>query len=201
VSTKAVSTTSPNDATYQAWDAQLAACQALRAPLVNQMDAMLSSSAFNPSFMINPLSAQSLTDQANALITDMAQLKTASTPPNYNLCGGTPPNPTGPQGPAGPAGPQGPAGPTGPAGPAGPQGPRGPQGKPGKAPKITCTAKIHHGQVGSVTCKESGHGARDGHAVIALTRGKRIVGWGRGRSATRSPCTTACVCAVATCSR
>jgi hypothetical protein len=31
-----------------------------------------------------------------------------------------------------------------------------------------------------VTCKESGKGHRHARAVIALTRGKRIVGWGQG---------------------
>ncbi|MGZ4230570.1 MAG: hypothetical protein ACXVVQ_03990 [Solirubrobacteraceae bacterium] len=43
----------------------------------------------------------------------MRQLNTYATPPNYDLCGGTPPNPTGPQGPQGPKGPRGPRGPAG----------------------------------------------------------------------------------------
>ncbi len=114
VSTKAVSSSSPNDGTYNAWNAQLAACEALRTPLVSQINSMLNSAAFNSAFMINPLTAQSLTEQANELVTDMAQLNSSATPPNYDLCGGTPPNPTGPQGPAGPQGPQGPQGPAGP---------------------------------------------------------------------------------------
>ena len=62
---------------------------------------------------------------------------------------------------------------------AGPAGPRGPQGPRGNTPKIVCTAKIRHNQVISVTCKEVG-GSRDARAVVALTRGKRIVGWGDG---------------------
>jgi len=99
VSTKAVATSSAGDATYQAWDAQLAACQALRSPLVGQIDSMLNSAAFNPAFTIDSMAAQSLTDQANQLVTDMAQLNASATPPDYDLCGGTPPNPTGPQGP------------------------------------------------------------------------------------------------------
>ncbi len=43
---------------------------------------------------------------------------------------------------------------------------------------MTCTVKIHHGQVISVTCKETGtHSAR---AVLSLSHGKRVVGWGQG---------------------
>jgi len=177
VSTKAVSTSSSGDSVYQAWDAQLAACQALRTPLVSQIDTFLHNAAFSGT-AINQITAQSLTEQANELITDMRQLNADSSPPNFNLCGGTPPNPTGPQGPPGPQGPQGPHGPQG------PQGPRGPRGPAGKTPKITCTAKIHHGQVISVTCKESGvsHGAR---AVVALSRAHRVVGWGQGRVGSR----------------
>ncbi|HUA03035.1 MAG TPA: hypothetical protein VMB27_03965 [Solirubrobacteraceae bacterium] len=189
VSTKAVSTSSPSDATYQAWNAQLAACQALRAPLVSQMNATLNSAAFSSSFTIDPLGAQSLTEQANELITDMHQLAGDATPPNYDLCGGTPPNPTGPQGPPGPAGPQGPAGPagpagsagpTGPAGPAGPAGPQGKQGPPGKTPKIICTVEIKHNQIINVFCVSVGF-SRDARAVVALSRGKQIVGWGNGQ--------------------
>jgi hypothetical protein len=176
VSTKAVATTSPNDATYQAWDAQLSACQALRAPLVTQIDTLLHGAAFDPQFTIDPITAQALTAQAGTLTTDMEQLNQDATPPNYDLCGGTPPNPTGPQGPAGP---QGAAGPQGPAGPAGAQGPRGPQGRAGKTPKIVCTAKIHRNQIISVTCKEAGV-SKNARAVVALSRGKRIVGWGDG---------------------
>jgi hypothetical protein len=172
VSTKAAASSSPGDGVYQAWDSQLAACQALRTPLVSQINSMLNSAAFNPAFTIDPLVAQSLTAQANQLVTDMVQLNGAATPPNYNLCGGTPPNPTGPQGP------QGPPGPAGPKGPAGPTGRRGPRGK---TPKVTCKAKIHHGQVVSVTCKESGHRARHARAVIALSRGHNVVGWGQGQ--------------------
>jgi hypothetical protein len=170
VSTKAVSTSSAGDATYQGWNAQLAACESLRTPLVSQINTMLNSAAFWSSFVIDPLTAQSLTEQANDLITDMDQLNQDATPPNYDLCGGTPPNPTGPQGPQGPAGPQGPTG---------LQGPRGPQGPAGKTPKIVCTAKIHRNQIISVTCKEVGV-SRNARAVVALSRGKRIVGWGDG---------------------
>ncbi|MGZ4184930.1 MAG: hypothetical protein ACXVFA_06755 [Solirubrobacteraceae bacterium] len=68
--------------------------------------------AFNGT-AIDPITAQSLTEQANELVTDMRQLNTYATPPNYDLCGGTPPNPTGPQGPQGPKGPRGPRGPAG----------------------------------------------------------------------------------------
>ena len=100
VSTKAVSTSSSGDSTYQAWDAQLAACQALRTPLVAQMDNLMHNATFNGA-AIDPITAQSLTEQANELITDMRQLNADATPPNFDLCGGTPPNPTGPQGPQG----------------------------------------------------------------------------------------------------
>jgi len=182
VSTKAVSTASSNDATYQAWDAQLAACQALRTPLVSQIDTLLHGAAFDPQFVIDPITAQSLGAQADQLITDIVQLNADATPPNYDLCGGTPPNTTGPQGPQGPQGPTGqtgPAGPQGSQGPQGPQGPAGPQGPPGKTPKVSCTAKIHHNQIISVTCKETGN-SHNARAVVALTHGKTIVGWGDG---------------------
>ncbi len=65
VSTRAVSMTSPNDSTYQAWDSQLAACQAVRAPLVAKIDTLLSDAAFKPTFTINQSQAASLTEQAN----------------------------------------------------------------------------------------------------------------------------------------
>ena len=155
----------------KAWNAQLAACESLRTPLVSQINTMLNSAAFSSSFVIDPLTAQSLTEQANELVTDMEQLNQDATPPNYDLCGGTPPNPTGPQGPAGTAGTR--------EGPAGPQGPRGPQGPAGKTPKVVCTVKIHRNQIISVTCKEVGV-SKNARAVVALSRGKRIVGWGDG---------------------
>ena len=103
VSTKAVSTSSSGDAAYRAWDAQLAACQALRTPLVAQIDNLLHNATFNGA-AIDPITAQSLTEQANELVTDMRQLNADASPPNFDLCGGTPPNTTGPQGPPGPPG-------------------------------------------------------------------------------------------------
>ncbi|HXO08061.1 MAG TPA: hypothetical protein VN880_08515 [Solirubrobacteraceae bacterium] len=207
VSTRAVSTSSSGDATYQAWDSQLAACEALRSPLVSQINTLLNNAAFEPSFTIDPATAQSLTEQANELISDMSQLDGMSTPPNFNVCGGTPPSGTGPAGPVGPAGPAGPAGPTGPGGPAGPQGPSGAQGPAGPAgpggaqgpagpqgpagargpagrtPRVKCVAKVKHGNVISVTCREVGQGASaNAHFVVSLSRGKRVMGYGQGRA-------------------
>ncbi|MGZ4216749.1 MAG: hypothetical protein ACXVHB_00920 [Solirubrobacteraceae bacterium] len=172
VSTKAVSTSSPSDSVYQAWDAQLAACQALRTPLVSQMDNLMHNATFNGA-AIDAITAQSLTEQANELITDMRQLNADATPPNYDLCGGTPPNPTvlGV-----------------------PRGRRVRKARRVRGDRVARparrrrspapTAKIHHGQLVSITCKESGvsHGAR---AVVALSRAHRIVGWGEGRVRSR----------------
>lgn len=171
VSTKAVSSSSPGDATYRAWDAQLATCQARRGPLVSQIDAVLQDAAFKRGFMINPFVAQSLTAQANELITDMAELDASATPPHPPVCAGAAGRPSPPVL-------------TGPGGPPGPRGSSGSPGSPGshgKKVRVTCTAKIRHGHVISVTCKESPHKAGNARAVISLSRGKRIVGWGQGR--------------------
>jgi hypothetical protein len=37
----------------------------------------------------------------------------------------------------------------------------------------------------SVTCKESGHVSHGARAVVALTRGHRVVGWGQGKVGSR----------------
>jgi hypothetical protein len=193
VSTKAVASTSSSDSTYQAWDAQLAACEALRTPLVAQINTVLNNAAFHPSFTIDPSTAQSLTDQANRLITDASQLDLMASPPNFNVCGGSPsPGGQGPAGPQGPTGPQGPAGPKGATGAAGPRGAtgatgrRGARGPAGKTPSIKCMATVHDGRVVSVTCQETGHGASSSaRFIVSLSRGKQVVGWGQGRAKKR----------------
>jgi hypothetical protein len=173
ISTKAVATTSQGDDTYRDWDAQLAACQASRTPLVSQIDALLHNAAFTPGFSINPFVAQALTAQANTLTTDVVELDASATPPRDLVCGDH-----GHNNPFGQSG-FGQSG-FGQSGPAGPQGPTGPQGAPGRIATITCTVKVHRHQVVSVSCRPGGSLGRSARAVLALTRGKRTVGWGQG---------------------
>lgn len=87
VSTNAVATTSPGDATYKAWDAQLAACENLRAPLAQQIDTALWNAAFNASAIV-PETFQALTAQANTLVTNMHELSGLALPPRYTICSG-----------------------------------------------------------------------------------------------------------------
>jgi hypothetical protein len=167
VSTKAVATSSRRDRTYRDWDEQLAACQARRLPLVSQIDTLLNRAAFTPAFRIDPFEAQSLTAQAKNLITDMAELDASATPPDGLLCAGGEHRPEPGQA-------------TGHSGPGGPQGPAGPQGAPGRGAAIVCTLKVHRHQVASVSCRAIGGLSRSARAVIALSRGHRVVGWGQG---------------------
>ena len=174
VSTRAVATSSRDDDAYRAWDAQLAACQTVRTPLVAQIDALLNNAAFRSGFTINPIIVQSLTQQANDLVTDMRQLNGDSTPPRLNVCGGrTPSHPAGPPPPPPPHG-----GPGGPGGPGG-HGTAGAGRPPGKL-KLTCTINVHRHQLISVVCKQTGRLPRNARVVVALSRGKRMVGWGSG---------------------
>ncbi len=170
VSTRAVSTTSPNDSTYKRWDSQLAACEAVRTPVVSKIDALLSDAAFEPTFKINQSQAASLTEQANELITDMSELDGMATPPHSRICiaGGGSDEAPGPQRPHGsPA----------------PQGPEGVPGVDTATPRVRCAATVRrHGRI-TVTCKEMGHGASArARFVVSLSRGKRIVGYGQGRA-------------------
>ena len=48
VSSGAVASSSPGDGVYKAWDDQLAACEALRAPLASTIDTDLWDAAFQP---------------------------------------------------------------------------------------------------------------------------------------------------------
>lgn len=171
VSTRAVATSSRDDATYRAWDAQLAACQAVRTPLVAQIDALLNNAAFRTGFTINPIIAQSLTQQADDLVTDMGQLNGDSTPPSFNVCGGRPPShPVGPPPPPPPHG-----------GSGGQDGSSGhSSGHRARKLKLTCTIRVRRHQIISVVCKQSGQLPRNARAVVSLSRGQRIVGWGSG---------------------
>jgi hypothetical protein len=201
VSTEAAGSSSANDALYSGWDAQLAACEAQRTPLVSQIQAVLNGAAFTPGYAIDPTAAESLTEQADVLMSDVQQLDGMANPPDYDVCGGTPPSNVGPTGPAGPVGPPGPAGqpgaqgvagvpgPPGPSGPTGPQGPKGatgPQGPPGPSAKLHCTISLVHGQI-VIDCTVTGdatvaRSASTGLAgVAALTRGHRVIAWGAGR--------------------
>ena len=138
----------------------------MRVPLVSQIDTLLSNAAFTPGFSINPFVAQSLTARADDLITDIVQLDASAMPPGDLLCGGGDHHGDGSPGQSG--------------GLAGPQGPAGPQGAPGAVATIVCTVKVHKHQVVSVTCRPAGSLGRSARAVLALSRGKRLVGWGQG---------------------
>jgi hypothetical protein len=154
VSTKAVATSSTGDATYRAWDAQLTACETLRTPLVTRIDALLHGAVFAHR-TIDSGSARSLTQQANALITDMHELSGASTPPRGQLCGGAPPKQTKGRGPV------------------------------GRQAKINCIARVHKHQLQSIACRGVHGSVRDARIVVALSRGKRVVGWGAGLAGRR----------------
>ena len=101
----------------------------------------------------------------------MRQLNGDSTPPSFNACGGRPPSH--------------------PVGPPPPPPTARWVGRPGRLErarqrprarklKLTCTIRVHRHQVISVVCKQSGQFPRNARAVVALSRGKRIVGWGSG---------------------
>jgi hypothetical protein len=81
VSTSAV--TEPSS-TYEAWDAQLTACQNLRQPLATGIDELLNGAAFGGGF--NERSAFSDLFEARALLRDIHELKHASQPPSHTLC-------------------------------------------------------------------------------------------------------------------
>ena len=72
------------DTQYQAWDAQLAACQALRQPLATDIDRMLSSASFGGRF--DTRAAWSDLLQAGALLRDVQSLEHAPFPPSHTVC-------------------------------------------------------------------------------------------------------------------
>ena len=207
VSTEAAASSSPSDALYTGWDAQLAACESARTPIVQQMNTIINDAAFMPGYSIDPATAESLTAQADQLATDTAELDAMAAPPDYDVCGGTPPSNVGPAGPAGatgPAGPAGPAGATGPQGPGGatgpqgpggatgPQGPggaTGPQGPAGKTPTVNCQVIVIGFLVfanctsppTSKTTLQMARIASARTAVASLSQGRRIVASGSGR--------------------
>ncbi|HEX4108255.1 MAG TPA: hypothetical protein VHX88_08995 [Solirubrobacteraceae bacterium] len=86
ISTKAV--TEPNSE-YQAWDAQLNGCQSLRQPVATQIDEMLNGASFAGRF--DAFTASSELSLAQALLSDIQELKSSSTPPSHGLCSTTPP--------------------------------------------------------------------------------------------------------------
>jgi len=183
VSSGAVATSSSGDAVYKAWDAQLAACEALRTPLAGTIDGDLWDAAFQPAYTIDVTAFQALTAQADTLISDMHALRGISLPPDYLLCGGTPPQSgsTGPAGPQGNPGPTGPAGPQGNPGPSGATGATGPTGAAGAGGGFSCTVSVKSGRL-TVVCADPGaSNAKRMHAVVSLSRGKRMLGWGEGR--------------------
>ena len=83
VSTNAV--TEP-DSEYEAWDAQLTACQSLRQPLATGIDELLNGASFAGRF--NEFTALSDLFQAQRLLRDIQELKHSSTPPSRTVCFG-----------------------------------------------------------------------------------------------------------------
>jgi hypothetical protein len=83
VSTKGVTEPDPE---YQAWDAQLAACQNLRQPLATGIDELLNGASFADSF--NARTAWSDLFEAQALLRDIRELKGSSAPPSRTVCSG-----------------------------------------------------------------------------------------------------------------
>jgi hypothetical protein len=81
VSTKAV--TEPNSE-YEAWDTQLTACQSLRQPLATNIDELLNGASFAGRF--DARTALSDLSQAQALLRDIQQLGSSSSPPSQTVC-------------------------------------------------------------------------------------------------------------------
>jgi hypothetical protein len=84
-----VSTTaslSPDNSVYDGFNAQLADCQAQRAPVAAAMKADLNNAMF-ANANIDPMAWNALVTQGNALIADMQSLSQDSTPPAQNVCG------------------------------------------------------------------------------------------------------------------
>jgi len=76
-----------SDTEYQAWDAQLTACQNLRQPLATNIDELLNGASFNDSF--SERTAISDLFQADALLRDIQALKHSPTPPSHTVCSST----------------------------------------------------------------------------------------------------------------
>jgi hypothetical protein len=79
--------TEPN-AEYEAWDAQLTACQNLRQPLATEIDELLNGASFAGNF--NVLNASSDLLQAESLLRDIEQLKGSATSPSRTICSASP---------------------------------------------------------------------------------------------------------------
>lgn len=73
-----------SDAQYQAWDTQLAACQALRQPLATDIDRMLSGASFGGGF--DTRAAWSDLLRAEVLLRDVQGLEHAAVPPSHIVC-------------------------------------------------------------------------------------------------------------------
>ena len=74
------------DSEYEAWDAQLTACQSLRQPLATGIDELLNGASFAGKF--NEFTALSDLFQAQRLLRDIQELKHSSTPPSRTVCSG-----------------------------------------------------------------------------------------------------------------
>jgi hypothetical protein len=84
-----VSTTasvSSSNSVYDGFNAQLADCQAQRAPIAAAMKADLNNAMFGNAG-INPGTWNGLITAGNSLIADMQSLSQDSTPPSQNVCG------------------------------------------------------------------------------------------------------------------
>ena len=82
----AVESTSANDATYTGMDSQLQSCETARQALVAQIQSVLGA-AEDGSAPVSAAEADSLTAQANALISAAGSLAGDSTPPATPVCG------------------------------------------------------------------------------------------------------------------
>jgi hypothetical protein len=187
VSTTAVESSSAEDVVMKGFDQQLAACNMQRNALVAQIQPILLGAEFSGG-TISDSQAQSLANQAYALIGNMHTLSQMTVPPDYTVCGSSWPGPQGPQGSQGnqgPAGTQGGQGPQGSQGPNGRTGPRGPQGPPVKALRLRCTVKTTHKHTITLACRlisaaRAAKAARSTHASVGVSRGHRVFAYGSG---------------------
>jgi len=183
VSTTAVESSSPGDAVDQGFDQQLQVCNTQRNALVSQIQSVLQAAEFGGG-AINDSQAQTMVNQAYALVGNMHTLSQMAVPPDFDVCGTNPAQgPPGPQGPTGPQGPGGPQGSTGPQGPTGPQGRRGRQGTPGETPHVICRATVDRFNI-TVTCRQVGtrQDARvlRTRATVGVSRGHQVLAYGSG---------------------
>ena len=87
VSTRAVASSSPGDAVYQAWDAQLQACLSARDSIASQISAALDADEFGGGGRSDGFGTIPLIISAERLVSEMHLLARFDAPPRAPICG------------------------------------------------------------------------------------------------------------------